>query len=68
MALECRMNKFSQKAFASSAMKTVNFLASAINNHRRKTANLVPTGNSHVLVGVDLSQEKLAPIILSQLF
>ena len=58
--------KAAQKPFGLHSMKSVNHLSKAVGNNRGKTLGLVPPGNAHVFIGINLSQYKLPSVVLHQ--
>ena len=66
MSLDDLINEATQKAFGLRAVKAVDLLAVTVGNDSGKPANLMSSGNLHVLVGIDHAENKLAVIVNDQ--
>ena len=62
------VQKMTQETFCLHAMKPVYRLPVAVGNHGGEPFGLVPACNSHIFIGIDFSQNKLACVLRGQAF
>lgn len=58
--------KAAQKPFGLHSMKPVNHLPKTVSDDGGETLGLVPPGNAHVFIGINLGQYKLPSIVSHQ--
>ena len=66
MPLDHAIDEAAQEALGLRAVETVDLNAVAVGDHRGKAANFVPSGDLHVLVGIDDAQQEPAVVIKHQ--
>jgi hypothetical protein len=54
------INEAAQEALGLRRMKTIDLDAMTVGDHGGEAAHLVPPGDAHVLVGIDIGEQKAA--------
>jgi hypothetical protein len=62
------VDKTAQEVHGLRAVEAAGLLSSAVSDHCRETAYLVPPGDTHVLVGIHFRQHESAFVFVSQFF
>jgi hypothetical protein len=65
--LDHTIDKVAQKSLTLRTMKTIYLDTVTVADHRGKTAHLVSSGDFHVLVGINNTQQKLTVVCRNQL-
>jgi hypothetical protein len=66
MLLDHSIDEAAQETLSLRAVETVDLHAVTVGDYRRKSAHLVPSGDLHVLVGIDDAQQESAVVIKYQ--